>query len=52
MLGKAVKLAAGRLDTHSREGLWDRAFVAGLARECGYATPLVARIARSTMGRR
>jgi cobalt-precorrin-5B (C1)-methyltransferase len=51
MLGKAVKLAAGRLDTHSREGLWDRAFVAGLARECGYAGPLVARIADLTLAR-
>lgn len=51
MLGKAVKLAAGRLDTHSREGTWDRGFVAALARDCGYAEPLIARIAALTLAR-
>ena len=51
MLGKAVKLAAGRLDTHSREGLWDRDFVAGLARECGYAELQVARIGGLSLAR-
>jgi len=44
MLGKAVKLASGELDTHSRRGMWDRDFVAGVARACGYSDDLVSRI--------
>jgi len=51
MLGKAVKLAAGQLDTHSRRGLWDRTFVADLARECGYAAAIVARIGGLSLAR-
>ena len=51
MLGKAVKLAAGQLDTHSRRGLWDHAFVADLARECGYAAAIVARIGGLSLAR-
>ena len=33
MLGKAVKLAAGQLDTHSRKGVMDKAFISELLRE-------------------
>ena len=36
MLGKAVKLAAGNLNTHSNESSWDKDFVAGLAAAAGY----------------
>ncbi len=35
MLGKAVKLAAGHLDTHSRKATMDKDFMAGLLREAG-----------------
>ena len=35
MLGKAVKLAAGQLDTHSRRGTMDKAFVAQMLEEAG-----------------
>jgi len=36
MLGKAVKLAAGNLNTHSSESAWDKEFVVGLAAAAGY----------------
>jgi len=35
MLGKAVKLAAGNLDTHSRKATMDKAFVAQMLEEAG-----------------
>lgn len=35
MLGKAVKLAAGQMDTHSRRGTFDREFLAQLLVEAG-----------------
>ena len=35
MLGKAVKLAAGQLDTHSRRGTMDKAFIAQMLTEAG-----------------
>ena len=35
MIGKAVKLAAGMLDTHSREGVMDKKFIRQMARESG-----------------
>jgi cobalt-precorrin-5B (C1)-methyltransferase len=35
MLGKAVKLAAGNLDTHSRRSTIDKDFVAAMLREAG-----------------
>ncbi len=35
MIGKAVKLAAGMLDTHSREGVMDKEFIKQMARESG-----------------
>lgn len=44
MLGKAVKLAAGQFDTHSREGTWDRSFVMGLARASGHPEKDVVKI--------
>lgn len=36
MLGKAVKLAAGALNTHSNQSAWDKDFVAQLAADAGY----------------
>jgi cobalt-precorrin-5B (C1)-methyltransferase len=36
MIGKACKLAAGMLDTHSRESVFDAIFIAGLAKKAGY----------------
>ena len=35
MLGKAVKLAAGHLDTHSRKSVMDKAFIGHLLKEAG-----------------
>ena len=35
MLGKAVKLAAGQLDTHSRVATMDKAFIATMLAEAG-----------------
>ena len=35
MLGKAVKLAAGNLDTHSRHTTMDKEFVTGMLHEAG-----------------
>ena len=36
MLGKAVKLAGGMLNTHSNQSAWDKDFVASLAEAAGY----------------
>ena len=36
MLGKAVKLAAGHLDTHSRKATMDKAFIQQMLTEAGY----------------
>ena len=36
MLGKAVKLAAGHLDTHSRKTTMDKAFIQQMLEESGY----------------
>ena len=35
MLGKAVKLAAGHLDTHSRKATMDKAFIKQMLEEAG-----------------
>ena len=35
MLGKAVKLAAGHLDTHSRKAMMDKAFISEMLHEAG-----------------
>ncbi|MEM6720892.1 MAG: cobalt-precorrin-5B (C(1))-methyltransferase [Bacteroidota bacterium] len=37
MLGKAAKLAAGNLNTHSGKTTWDKQFMAQIALEAGYA---------------
>ena len=40
MLGKAVKLAAGHLDTHSRKSVMDKDFVSKLLAEAGCTTDI------------
>jgi len=37
MLGKAAKLAAGQLDTHSCVSSWDKKFIVALAKKSGYS---------------
>jgi cobalt-precorrin-5B (C1)-methyltransferase len=49
MLGKAVKLAQGALNTHSNQSSWDRDWVTGLAQAAGYPAARCAAIAQLTM---
>ena len=52
MLGKAVKLAEGRTDTHSCISGWNKGFIKKLAEEAGYAPSKSNRIARLNMAGR
>jgi cobalt-precorrin-5B (C1)-methyltransferase len=52
MLGKAVKLAQGELDTHSGKSTWDRSFIYSLAKGCGYTEQQCAPILELNMARR
>ena len=49
MLGKAVKLAQGALNTHSNQSSWDRDWVVGLARTAGYPAERCTAIGQLTM---
>jgi len=49
MLGKAVKLAQGALNTHSNQSSWDRDWVTTLAAEAGYPAGRCAAIAQLTL---
>lgn len=51
MIGKAVKLAAGMLDTHSREGVMDKDFIRQMARESGCPWLVRRRINHITLAR-
>ncbi|MBQ8050494.1 MAG: cobalamin biosynthesis protein CbiD [Bacteroidaceae bacterium] len=51
MIGKAVKLAQGHLDTHSRRVTMDRTFVAQLLREADCSTAAIAHIDGITIAR-
>ncbi len=51
MIGKAVKLAEGALDTHSKKGIMNKSFLQSLARESGCGETTVARIGEITLGR-
>jgi len=51
MIGKAVKLAAGMLDTHSREGVMDKNFIRKMARESGCPWRIRRAIGRITLAR-
>lgn len=44
MIGKAVKLAAGNLDTHSQRAVMDREFIAKVARHGGYSSDICDKI--------
>jgi cobalt-precorrin-5B (C1)-methyltransferase len=51
MLGKAVKLAGGMLNTHSNQSSWDKDFVASLADEAGYLPSMGDAIRQLNMAR-
>lgn len=51
MVGKAVKLAEGALDTHSKKGVMNKSFLQALARETGCTADTVARIGEITLAR-
>ncbi len=51
MIGKAVKLAAGMLDTHSREGVMDKKFIRRMARQSGCPWLVRRAIGRMTLAR-
>lgn len=51
MIGKAVKLAAGELDTHSKKVVMDKGFIASLARATGATEELLAQIDEITLAR-
>ena len=51
MIGKAVKLAAGMLDTHSREGVMNRKFIRMMARQSGCPWMVRRAIGRITLAR-
>ncbi len=49
MLGKAVKLAEGNLDTHSKKVVMDKEFLKRMAREAGCSLQAVSSIERITL---
>lgn len=51
MIGKAVKLAEGHLDTHSRQVTMNRDFIAALAREAGCSGDICTRIGSLNLAR-
>lgn len=51
MIGKAVKLAEGALDTHSKKGVMNKSFLQALARETRCSASTVARIGEITLAR-
>lgn len=51
MTGKAVKLAEGHLDTHSRNVLMNKAFLTKMANECGYDAAIIKQVEGITMAR-
>ena len=51
MMGKAVKLAAGMLDTHSREGVMDKDFIKQMAQESGCPENICESIGAITLAR-
>ncbi|MBQ7639461.1 MAG: cobalt-precorrin-5B (C(1))-methyltransferase [Bacteroidales bacterium] len=51
MLGKAVKLAEGHLDTHSRSVVMNREFLKGVAAEAGCSSAVTEAIDRLTLAR-
>lgn len=51
MTGKAVKLADGHLDTHSRNVVMNKSFIAQLALHCGYDADVIEQIKNIVMAR-
>ena len=51
MVGKAVKLAEGHLDTHSHKVVFNRVFLSDLAKESGCSSAAIALIGRMTLAR-
>ncbi|MDR1091713.1 MAG: cobalt-precorrin-5B (C(1))-methyltransferase CbiD [Prevotella sp.] len=51
MIGKAVKLAEGSLDTHSRKAVMNKEFISELARKTGYPEVILSDIQNITMAR-
>ncbi|MGN0283131.1 MAG: cobalt-precorrin-5B (C(1))-methyltransferase CbiD [Prevotella sp.] len=51
MIGKAVKLAAGHLDTHSRRSTMDRQFVARMVEEAGCSADIVEKVSTITLAK-
>lgn len=51
MLGKAVKLAKGSLDTHSKKTVMDREFIVEMALEANCTTEIVAQIEEVNLAR-
>nr|WP_320119952.1 cobalt-precorrin-5B (C(1))-methyltransferase CbiD [uncultured Marinifilum sp.] len=51
MTGKAVKLAAGNLDTHSKKVVLDHDFLMNLAKDCNYSKEIVTAVGKIKMGR-
>ena len=51
MMGKAVKLAAGHLDTHSKKQTMDREFIADILREAGCEREVIERVRTITLAR-
>lgn len=51
MMGKAVKLAAGNLDTHSRRSTMDKAFIAELMLEAGCPPDVVGQVEHLTLAK-
>ncbi|NML40409.1 cobalt-precorrin-5B (C(1))-methyltransferase [Chitinophaga sp. G-6-1-13] len=51
MLGKAVKIAGGALNTHSNQSSWNKEFVASLATKAGYPKELCDSILSLNMAR-
>lgn len=51
MIGKAVKLAEGILDTHSKKSVMNKAFIQSLAAEAGCGTEELQQIETMTMAR-
>ncbi|MCM1076740.1 MAG: cobalt-precorrin-5B (C(1))-methyltransferase CbiD [Bacteroides sp.] len=51
MIGKAVKLAEGKMDTHSHKSMLNREFLCDIANECGCGDDVGRRIAEINMSR-
>lgn len=51
MMGKAVKLAEGKLDTHSKKGTMNKSFILDIARQAGCSGETLARMEEMNLAR-